>query len=261
MARYIKDNVRTMPVGKVKRVVIVGCGGTGSILAEHVCRMIKGFNRDLMIVLFDGDVVEEANITRQNFQPHEIGANKAEALALRLAGQFAIPVAANAEHITSEILNGYRERTLFISCTDTLQSRRVLAETGKAMAANDLWIDTGNEQHHGQVIIGNTCDAECLKKMHDQFHKKPYVQFLPNVAAMNLAIMKARKSAVKAGCAAQPFAQQGFGVNALAAGAAATIAKQVLVDRKVTIAAIYFNVSEARMAPRAITKDLFNQWK
>ncbi|MCK4960039.1 MAG: ThiF family adenylyltransferase, partial [Planctomycetes bacterium] len=256
MARS-SNKTRYLAVGNVKHVVLIGCGGTGSIVAEHLCRMIAGFRLDTELILYDGDTVEEANIKRQNFVPYEVGTNKAQALALRLTGQFSVPVAANAEHITSENLNDYKDRLLFVSCTDTLQSRRIIAETGRAGLANDLWLDTGNEQHHGQVIIGNTYDADILKKTYNQFYKKPFVQHLPNVAAMYPAILKARKSASKASCAAMPFAIQGFGINAMSALAAAIIAKQVLVDGQVKTAAIYFNVSDARMQARRITRDLF----
>ena len=249
-----------MPVGNIRQVVLVGCGGTGSILAEHLCRMIAGFHLDVELTLYDGDVVEEANIKRQNFAPHEIGANKAQALALRLVGQFAMPVAANAEHVTRKTLEQYRLDSLIISCTDTLQSRRLIAEIPRRYPDFRIWLDTCNDLHHGQVIVGNTHLPGFLKDMYNRFYKDPTVRHLPDIAALNPAILKARKSPVKAGCAAMPFATQGFGVNAASALAAATIARQILVDGQIRTAAIYFDVSVGRMLPRLIDRSLFKPW-
>ena len=259
MAKSTDDKTRIMPVGTVERVIIVGCGGTGSILAEHICRMIKGYQLDTKIMLADGDTVEQANITRQNFAPHEIGAYKAEALALRLSGQFGMEVQAHPQYVGSADLQyGMRGNELLISCTDTLISRKQIAQ---GMCERTLWLDAGNELHHGQAVIGTTRKKLALQAVYRDYDKKPFVADLPNIAAVNPGVMRARRTASKAGCAAQPFALQGFGVNAMSALAAATIAKQVLVDKKVSMAAIYFNVSEGRMISRDITKDLFKQWR
>lgn len=258
MAKSIQDKCRAMIIGDIDRVVIIGCGGTGSILVEHVCRMIQGFDLGTTVVLYDGDVVEDANITRQNFQPHEIGANKAEALALRMAGQFGMEIAAHARHATRDGMDYAEPTELMITCTDSLNSRRIFAGKNRRRR---MWLDVGNSLHHGQVVFGTTHDKQILRKTYNTYDGLPYIRDTPDIAAMNPAVMKARKRRVKAGCAAQPFDQQGFGVNAMSAGAAATIAKQVLVDRKVTTAAIYFNVSVPRMAGRDITRDLFAQWK
>jgi len=115
-----------------------------------------------------------------------------------------------------------RNNSLICSCTDTLMSRKLIAQgsTGRL-----LWLDAGNELHHGQAVIGTTRNRKSLKEMYDTFEHKPYVLNTPNIAAVNPAVMRARRTSSKAGCAAQPFALQGFGVNAMAALAAATIAK------------------------------------
>lgn len=236
-------------------VHVIGVGGTGAILADHLARMINGYRLDTQLVLHDGDTVEAANITRQNFQPHEIGQNKAEALALRLAGQYGGSVGASGQYVG--ILDYMAAtRSLVITCTDTLISRRAVAE-----GAPKFWLDVGNELHHGQAVFGTTHDQDRLRGIWRMWPQHGHACELPNMAALNPAILRARKTITKAGCADQPFARQGFGVNAMAALAAATIAKQVLVEQAVSFHGIYFNISDGFFMPREITRDLFGTWK
>ncbi len=246
-----------MPVGRIERVLLIGCGGTGGILAEHLARMIAGFRIEVELVLQDGDTVEEPNIARQNFLQYEVGANKAEAIALRLAGQFGMPITARPRHFEpNEAMIALR--TLAISCTDTLKSRRTIADR---LGRTALWIDAGNELDHGQAVIGTTHEPAALRRAFWRFAKDAHATALPDIAALNPKILTARRTKAKAGCADQPFAQQGFGVNAAAAIAAATLAKQVLVDRDVTLAGLYFNVAAGRCLPRTITRDLYRPWR
>jgi hypothetical protein len=58
-----------------------------------------------------------------------------------------------------------------------------------------------------------------------------------------------------------PFDEQGFGINAMAALAAATLAKQAAVDGVVTTAAIYFDSQTGRMTPRLIDREVFAAWR
>jgi len=247
----------------IRDVVLVGAGGTGSILAEHLCRMIVGFKLKCGLHIYDGDTVEQNNITRQNFCPHEIGANKAEALALRLSGRFGLALVANARHFDRRIVtdNNYLHSynsTLIISCTDSLVSRRQIAERPEP---GGLWLDVGNELSHGQVVLGTTHNDNKLRREFWAFKKTPFVLDLPDIAALNPAILRARKHKSRAGCGDVPFASQGFGVNAMAALAAATIAKQVMVTGQVRDAAVYFDVEKGFFRPQKITQDMYRQWK
>ncbi len=252
------EDVRLLRVGHVRSVALIGCGGTGSILAEHLARMIAGYRLGCELTLWDGDRVERANIARQNFARHEIGANKAEALALRLSGQFGLTIAARGRHVD-------RHETmptgLVITCTDTLHSRRIVAERSAVALCPREWLDVGNELHHGQAVLGTTHSAEALRCAFHNFGRRPYVDALPDIAALSPKILTARRAPAQASCADQPFRHQGFGVNAMAALAAAMIAKQALVDREVRTSAIYFDVAEGRMLPRPITRDLLLPWR
>jgi hypothetical protein len=69
-----------------KRVVIVGCGGIGSWLAEALARTLEFQAPGSAMILVDGDNYEEKNVERQSFD--QIG-NKAKVLRERV--QKAVP--------------------------------------------------------------------------------------------------------------------------------------------------------------------------
>mgnify|MGYP003582490143 CR=1 FL=1 len=74
---------------KVSKIVVIGCGGTGSWLIPKLAKTINDANRknllaeDFELFLIDGDIVELKNIVRQNFVENDIGQNKAAVMANR----------------------------------------------------------------------------------------------------------------------------------------------------------------------------------
>lgn len=66
---------------------VVGCGGTGSFVAEGLCRLLLA-SPDAEVVLVDHDRVERHNLLRHNYFKADLGKFKSEALALRLSRQF-----------------------------------------------------------------------------------------------------------------------------------------------------------------------------
>ena len=69
------------------KIAIIGCGGIGSYFVRCLCEVIKkdiaGFNKinPLAIDLFDYDLIEEKNLTYQNFDIEHLGLNKAKVLS------------------------------------------------------------------------------------------------------------------------------------------------------------------------------------
>lgn len=144
---------------------IIGCGGTGSFLAQLLCRVALALTtqgRNTKLVLVDPDRVEAKNVTRQCFCEAEIGLNKAQTLALRYSAAFGLPIDALAEPFRSSMLLESRYETLQIlcGCVDNAVARQSIAEAIEAPRYHSLaspwWIDGGNSQHHGQVLVGNS---------------------------------------------------------------------------------------------------------
>jgi len=132
-------------------VTVVGCGGTGGFTAEALCRVLP---EEATLVLVDHDRVEERNLTRQCFLREDLGRFKSEALAHRLARKFDRPVGYSTLPVAMTELSF---PGLVIGCVDNGLARRDIARAVKGMIREmSWWVDAGNGENYGQVVIGNT---------------------------------------------------------------------------------------------------------
>jgi len=90
-----------------KKIVIVGCGGVGSVLSEILVR--GGF---LSLVLIDNDIVDESNLARQIFFEEDIGEYKANSLE-----KYLIKINKNVK--ITKILGLLDEKNINNICKDT----------------------------------------------------------------------------------------------------------------------------------------------
>jgi hypothetical protein len=170
-------------------VTIVGCGGTGGFVAEGLCRLLPPL-ADL--ILIDHDRVEERNLIRQCFLKNDLGFFKSEVLAKRLAQNYRRPVAYSTLPVgmTEIIYPG-----LIIGCVDNGPARREIAEriernalvwvggysmsvprelqSGPKLETALWWVDAGNGENYGQVVIGNTDVASCWLATGEIFQALP----------------------------------------------------------------------------------------
>ena len=153
-------------------LVIVGCGGTGSLVAEGLCRLL--INSDLMLMLVDFDRVEPHNLLRQNFFAGEVGKFKSQALAERLSRQYGRKIGYSVMPYERDMFDepmgaGMYHKAMsliIIGCVDTPEARRSIAD-GMSANWNNWWLDAGNGHHSGQVLLGNTQDIGRLKESFD----------------------------------------------------------------------------------------------
>jgi PRTRC genetic system ThiF family protein len=154
------------------RIYVVGCGGTGSFLVPHLCRLANWFDaagKQISITLIDFDSIEEKNLYRQNFCPAELGYNKAQALAVRYKAMFpSLKIGAINERVAAIRFDRSRP-TVVIGCVDNAAARKSIEElmieyfNQMAYGFNRLpcwWIDCGNDYTYGQVTIGNCNSLE-----------------------------------------------------------------------------------------------------
>ena len=111
-------------------IAVVGCGGTGSFLAEAIARLLIGRRASLYLV--DMDVVEPHNVARQAFDSGDVGRFKAEVLAERLARRFGREVAYTVrpydEQLHRHIFSRASARlNLLVGCVDNSAARRMMA--------------------------------------------------------------------------------------------------------------------------------------
>ena len=128
-------------------VTVVGCGGTGGFASESLCRLLPG-QADL--VLIDYDRVEERNLLRQNFYRKDLGQFKSETLAHRLAKKYDRQVGYSTLPVSMTHIDF---PGLVVGCVDNGLARRDIA---RAVHLDGWWVDAGNGENYGQVVIGNT---------------------------------------------------------------------------------------------------------
>ena len=151
-------------------VLVAGAGGTGSQVITNLARMSVALQAlghpGLHLTAFDPDTVTEANIGRQLFSETELGLNKATALVTRINRFFGYAWEARECRypiITKEGDKSVPLANIIITCTDNTRSRLDLwrfLKKYREYKNNDekapiYWMDFGNAQTTGQVLVGN----------------------------------------------------------------------------------------------------------
>lgn len=153
-------------------VNVIGAGGTGSQMMTCLSRLdvtLRALGHPgLFVRLYDPDMVSETNIGRQLFAESEVGLNKAACLISRINNFFGNDWAAEQRHYPSNVKDARQNdmANIFITCTDNTESRLTLWEILKQLREmkhydmqNPLyWLDIGNGQTFGQVLLGTVQD-------------------------------------------------------------------------------------------------------
>ncbi len=193
---------------------LVGAGGTGSFMAMNLARLAFELNargKAASICIVDPDSVETSNIPRSNFCFAEIGQNKAETLAGRIARAWGIEVGFVKEGFTPALLQSVRDDwsvqslssqklTFLVGCVDNHLARLQMHEAVKFHneqryvsdpSPRVWWIDGGNGRDTGQVLIGNRLDE---KTICESARKSPILSLLPAPSLQHPELLK-RESA------------------------------------------------------------------
>jgi PRTRC genetic system ThiF family protein len=164
------------PNTHIERVVIVGCGGTGAQIARIVARILYDMRRARLhtpdLLLIDPDIVEEKNVGRQLFTAADatLKLPKAEVVGKRLNMALGLDIAWCVEPFSAEKHSRRYGSQLIISCVDNHLARRELH------LASGILIGAGNHHDGGQVVIGNTSDAQMMRRHIDtKDGKYPYL--------------------------------------------------------------------------------------
>ena len=147
-------------------VFVIGAGGTGSQVITNLARVSMALNAlghpGLHVTVFDSDTVSQANIGRQLFSEAELGLNKAVSLVTRINCFFGYAWTAEPQCFPIRNFSGNSTANIIITCTDNVRSRlelwkflkKVRKENFSDHSAPIYWMDFGNSQTKGQVIIG-----------------------------------------------------------------------------------------------------------
>lgn len=142
------------------KIIVVGCGGTGSHYIKELGRLLYGManGRSIDLILIDGDYVEEKNLVRQAFLPQDIGGNKAQVMAEILAQAYGIEAEFYDKYIdTPSDLNRLvkdDDMVLLVGCVDNHQCRQSMHQFYRSRQ-HCIYMDSANEYSVGEVVIGS----------------------------------------------------------------------------------------------------------
>lgn len=246
-------------------IALVGCGGTGSYLAQHIGRLLfalKEKGTPARGIFVDHDRVEEKNLGRQLFCRAELGLNKAETLALRYGSAWGLDIKAIAKRFTAK-LDDVRDTdhkfphnsglTVYVGCVDNAAARKELAlslmNNGTVWGPPTAWwLDCGNSEDSGQVLLGSELDQKRLARA---FPSREICQALPAPSLQRPELLIARPEELKStrlSCAELTMANvQSLNINSRIAAEAADFLTRLLLTRNLKRYAVELNLAAGSM--------------
>ena len=229
-------------------IVLVGCGGTGSFLAEAICRLFIG--RTASLYLVDMDRVEAHNVARQAFDSGDVGGFKAQVLTQRLAQRFRCTIGYAIQPYDSglhaRIFPAQPSRLhLLVGCVDNSQARQALAASLEGRS-DVWWLDCGNGRNSGQVLLGNTSHAGGLRGAFDE--REGVCCALPSPALQRPDLLDAPPSPAPPLDCAEATAReiQGPTINQVVAAIAASFVEKLLAGSCRMMSA-YFDMDDVTL--------------
>ena len=140
-----------------KTFVVLGAGGTGSWLVPSLSKMADN------LILIDGDIVEEKNVSRQNFFESDIGKNKAEVIGDRYGITYVTDFIKSVEELEEILEYAINDDIVLVGCLDNNATRHLVHEIYKKRD-NLIWIDSGNAERHGQSYVAIKDNGEEIYK-------------------------------------------------------------------------------------------------
>jgi PRTRC genetic system ThiF family protein len=144
--RLIRDKIK---------VLLIGVGGTGSLLATDLARLNLALDElnhlgGMEVTVIDGDTVSAANVGRQSFYPPDIGHPKSDVVVSRINACYGFNWRSITKSFTEQGVGNF---DLVISCVDSAAARRTIAESFQENCPA-YWLDMGNKAQVGQCVLG-----------------------------------------------------------------------------------------------------------
>lgn len=198
------DNARTKYV-----FIIVGAGGTGSLLARDLPKLLIDTPHKMLII--DGDHVEKKNMKRQSYQEQDIGEFKAVALSSKINTFYdtrceALGFFLSKDEIIEYCENNFQYTPVIIGCVDNDATRKILEDTFNRLD-RCYYLDSANGEYNGNIFIAKKINGKksgALRsesyKLSDDLHpldescevqaSKGNVQFLVTNAKMSIYLLE-----------------------------------------------------------------------
>jgi PRTRC genetic system ThiF family protein len=266
-----------VPLVTKTRLVLIGCGGTGSWLAPSVARfartLAEKFSKEVAVCFVDPDMVEAKNIYRQNFCMAEVGYSKAVTLAKRYSTAWSVNIFACPQKYSWQLvsnLGGYHfdGLTVLIGCVDSREARRDIQGSVRNIDGAVFWLDCGNTKESGQVLLGRNSPGEGVTTFPTEgkcaWLPLPSRQHKDLVPKKERGTLTKNKAAGTEGLSCAEIAlldEQGLTINQSIAAIAADYLKRLLLTEDLDRFQTYIDLGSGSMRSTYVTPKNLRQWK
>lgn len=221
------------------QILVAGAGGIGAYMVQHVGRLMRVLyqsDKGVHLTIVDPDVVEDANIGRQLFCDAEVGQSKAECLARRYGHAWGLNCSSYVGKYEESLVLG-TDLTILVGCVDNAEARRTLHGTLEHNAQQGepsiWWLDCGNLQDTGRVLLGSACE---IYQLAGSFADKKGCTALPGPALQSPGLLEPQPEEIDGGegmsCAEMAAANlQSLTINARIAAEAADFLARLLITK------------------------------
>ncbi len=252
-------------------LILVGTGGTGSYLARHTARLAwilqAQYGKKVSLIFVDHDLVEPANVARQDFCQQEIGLPKAKVLALRYTAAFGVEITTFVEpfhpDMVKRIHSHWSALTVVVGAVDNARARQSISEVlreNTQEVPKVWWLDCGNALDAGQILLGSTYSREDLA---DAFKLPGYCRKLPSPSIQHpelLVPLPEELNTHQLSCAQLLAANaQSLMINQQVAAHAAAMLYEFLIAQKLRRFATYFDLPSGTASSKYITEEAVAQ--
>lgn len=141
--------------------IIVGAGGTGSLFARDLPKLLIDTPHKMLII--DGDHVEKKNMKRQSYQSQDIGEYKSVALSAKINTFYDTRCETMGIYLTkNEIIeyceNNFMYTPVIIGCVDNDTTRKILENTFNKLEWC-YYLDSANGEYEGNIYISSKIDG------------------------------------------------------------------------------------------------------
>ena len=163
-------NINPKLLRRAVDVLVIGAGGTGShvltgLAQLHHAMLALGHPGGLAVSVLDADTVSATNVGRQMFFTSDIGQSKSQVLVQRINMAMGVNWKAFQDRFTVETRT---DASLIIGCVDNRATRNAIAAL-QTQFEPKYWLDMGNSQHGGQIVLGQIGKGKELPHVGDLF--------------------------------------------------------------------------------------------
>lgn len=233
-------------LNKQVHVTVIGAGGTGSYLVSELAQMnfllkkLGGIG--LHVTLYDEAKVSEFNVGRQNFHAMDVDLHKSKVLIERVNNFFGTNWLFKTENFYPSSDN---VGDVVLTCADIAKLRYDLGKQYHNSGSCSLWIDGGNGQSDGQVILGWLCN-------------KNKETLMPNIYDLYGEQLLAVDDDDEPSCShEQSLNRQDFGVNSMIAKVMAQFLWRLLRHGSVDHHGAYIDLSTSLTTPLEFDQEVW----